>query len=135
MDYLVDANVLSEATRPQPNVKVIDWLMTNERFLAVDPVIVGELRYGILLLPKGKRRTRLESWFSEGIEKLLCFDWTRETGLRWAQMLADLKSRGQAMPIKDSMIAATAATRSLTVVTRNITDFSRANVDVLNPFD
>ena len=48
MDYLVDANVLSEATRPQPNAEVIDWLRTNERKMAVDPVIVGELRYGIL---------------------------------------------------------------------------------------
>ena len=48
MMYLVDANVLSEPTKPVPSSKVIDWLTANERNLAVDSVIVGELCVGIL---------------------------------------------------------------------------------------
>jgi predicted nucleic acid-binding protein len=48
--YLVDANVLSEATRRDPDQRVLEWLQRNESELAVDPIIVGELRFGILLL-------------------------------------------------------------------------------------
>ncbi len=52
MKYLVDANVLSEPTRPEPDARVVEWLRANERDIAVDPVILGELRFGILILPK-----------------------------------------------------------------------------------
>ncbi len=63
MKYLVDANILSEPTKPAPNPAVTAWLLQNEREIAVDPVILGELRFGILLLPKGKKKSRLEMWF------------------------------------------------------------------------
>lgn len=59
MKYLVDVNVLSEATKPSPEPKVIAWLRENEPDLAVDPVVIGEIRLGILLVPKGKRRAAL----------------------------------------------------------------------------
>ena len=49
--YLVDANVLSEPTRLAPDIKVLGWLRRNERELAVDPIILGEIRFGIHLLP------------------------------------------------------------------------------------
>jgi predicted nucleic acid-binding protein len=58
--YLVDANVLCEPTRPAPVSQVVEWLRRNERDIAVDPIILGELRFGILLLHKGKRRSTLE---------------------------------------------------------------------------
>ena len=58
--YLVDANVLSEPTKKLPNAKVVEWLRDNEREIAVDPIILGELRFGILLLRNGRRRTSLE---------------------------------------------------------------------------
>jgi hypothetical protein len=64
--YLVDANVLSEPTKPAPQAKVIQWLRRHEREVAVDPIILGEIRFGIHLLPAGKRRRRLEQWFAEG---------------------------------------------------------------------
>ena len=70
MRYLVDANVLSEPTRPEPNPAVVAWLRRHEREIAVDPIILGEVRFGILLLSKGKRRTRLEQWFDTGVGRL-----------------------------------------------------------------
>ena len=134
MTYLVDANVLSEATKQAPDAAVIDWLRKHEREIAVDPIILGEIQFGILLLPKGKRRQRLERWFAEGVDKIHCLPWEAATGLRWAKLLAILRAAGQAMPIKDSMIAATALTQGLTVVTRNSRDFGKAGVRVVNPF-
>ncbi|PYT08896.1 MAG: VapC toxin family PIN domain ribonuclease, partial [Acidobacteria bacterium] len=59
MTYLVDANVLCEPTKPRPHPGVVEWLRRNEREIAVDPVILGEIKFGILLLPRGKRRSRL----------------------------------------------------------------------------
>jgi predicted nucleic acid-binding protein len=132
--YLVDANVLSEATRPLPNARVVAWLRQNEAELVVDPIILGEIRFGIHLLPAGKRRRRLERWFRQGVTRLTCLPWTREIGLRWAKLLAKLRSAGKAVPIKDSMIAATALVHKLVVVTHNIRDFRAAGVKVLDPF-
>ena len=134
MTYLVDANVLSEPTKPEPDPGVVAWLRRNERSIAVDPVILGEIRFGILLLPPGRRRARLESWFEEGIGRIHCLPWEAATGLRWARLLADLHASGRAMPVKDSLIAATALVHDLAVVTRNRRDFEKAGVEVVDPF-
>lgn len=134
MKYLVDANVLSEATRPVPNTAVVDWLRRHERDLAVDPVILGEIRFGILLLPRGKRRVRLERWFDEGVARLVCLSWEAEHGLQWARLLAALRLAGTAMPVKDSLIATTALVHGLVVATRNRVDFERAGVAIVDPF-
>ena len=134
MKFLVDANVLSEPTKPDPDPRVLDWLRTHTPDIAVDPVILGELRFGILILPKGKKRTALEHWFDAGVTRLHCLPWDAQTGLQWAELLARLRAKGTAMPVKDSMIAATAACHNLTVVTRNNADFAKAGVRVLNPF-
>lgn len=134
MKYLVDANVLSEPTRPAPQGGVVAWLRRHERTLAVDPVILGEIRYGILLLPRGRRRSGLERWFDEGVLRIHCVSWEADTGLRWAALLARLRATGRAMPIKDSLIAATALTHRLTVATRNVADFEKEGCEVVNPF-
>ena len=134
MKYLVDANVLSEPTKPMPDPRVIAWLRAHERDIAVDPVILGELRFGILVLPKGKKRTALEGWFEAGVGRLHCLPWDADTGLKWAELLAQLRATGKAMPIKDSLIAATALVHGLVVVTRNRADFVNAGVRIINPF-
>lgn len=134
MTYLVDANVLSEATKPAPDSNALEWLRNNERAIAVNPIILGEIRFGVYLLPAGKRRRRLETWFEEGVARIVCVPWDARTGLRWAKLLAELRKVGEAMPIKDSLIAATALVHDFIVVTRNTNDFRKAHVKVLDPF-
>lgn len=134
MTYLVDANVLSEPTKAAPNPGVVEWLRRHERRIAVDPVILGEVRFGILLLPEGKRRRRLEQWFDAGVRRLHCLPWDAQTGLRWAELLARLRTSGLSMPIKDSLIAATALAHDLIVATRNRADFEKAGVRLIDPF-
>jgi toxin FitB len=131
--YLVDANILSEATKSAPEGRVIGWLRAHQGEIAVDPIILGELRFGILLLPLGRRRRKLERWFAQGVGRIRCLPWEAATGLRWAKLLAELRHAGRSMPIKDSLIAATALFHHLTVVTRNERDFSKAGTRVLNP--
>jgi toxin FitB len=134
MRFLVDANVLSEGTRTSPAPQVLDWLANNEAELAVNPVILGEIEYGILRLPEGARRDRLLEWFQLGVQKIHVFVFDEATASTWARLLAQLRNNGRSMPVKDSMIAASALTHNLTVVTRNTHDFTATGLPVLNPF-
>jgi predicted nucleic acid-binding protein len=134
MTYLVDANVLSEATRPEPEPQVLDWLRRHEREIVVDPIILGEIRFGIERMPRGRRRRRLEDWFDQGIEALTCIPFEATTGIRWAKLLAELQAAGRTMPFRDSLLAATALVHRLTVATRNVRDFQTAGVKVFDPF-
>jgi toxin FitB len=133
LKHLVDANVLSEATKPEPDPRVVEWLRKNERSIVVDPVILGEVRFGILLLARGARRSKLERWFEEGVGRIQCLPWDSTVGLHWAQLLADLRRRGRPMSIKDSLIAASALTHDLTLVTLNQRDFKPAQVKLADP--
>jgi toxin FitB len=132
--YLVDANVLSEPTKPAPDPRVVAWLRAHESDIAINPIILGELRFGILLLPKGKKRADLERWFDAGVRRINCLPWSAETGFQWADLVARLRRTGKAMPVKDSLIAATAVVYGLTVVTRNRADFVHAGVPIIDPF-
>jgi predicted nucleic acid-binding protein len=132
--YLVDANVLSEPTKPSPDPRVVTWLRAHEPDIAVDPVILGELRFGILILPRGRKRAALERWFDAGVGRLHCLPWDVDTGRIWAELLARLRTTGKAMPIKDSLIAATAVFHGLAVATRNRANFVNAGVRIVDPF-
>lgn len=134
MKFLVDANVLSEPTKSQPDAKVVKWLYEHEAEICVNPIIVGEMKYGILKLPNGKKRRALLDWFQTGIERLPVLKMDLETSDCWAGLLADLRKKGQAMPVKDSLIAASALQYGLTVVTRNVKDFGPSGILLINPF-
>ena len=135
MKFLVDANILSEPTKPKPSHRVIKWLRENEPELTVNPIVLGEIEFGILLLPAGRRRTRLQRWFAKGVRRVRVLDFDTDTASAWARLLARLKKNGLAMPVKDSLIAATALFHDLTVATRNVADFRNASVPVVNPFE
>lgn len=134
MRYLVDANVVSEATRQEPDRKVLSWLINHELACAVNPIILGEIEFGILSLPSSKRRKNLQEWFRDGMRAFHVLDMDAATGAEWALLLAELRRKGRAMPIKDSLIAATARQYRLTVATRNVADYKFAGIDLVNPF-
>jgi len=133
--YLVDANVLSEVTKPEPRNGVLKWLNTNQSEMAVDSIILGEIRLGIVRLPNGRKRDILQSWFEEGVQRLVCIPWDNEIAIRWADLIVELQRTGRTLPLFDSMIAATALTHGLTIATRNRRDFEVAGVQVVNPFE
>ncbi len=135
MKFLVDANVLSEPTKPAPDARAVEWLRANEVELAITPIVLGELEYGILLLPAGRRRKRLERWFAEGVRQMRVLDFDTAAAAAWARLLAGLKKKGLAMSVKDSLIAATAQAHDLAVSTRNVVDFRHAGVRLVNPFE
>ena len=135
MMYLVDANVLSEPTKQTADKKVISWLTENESRLVVDSIILGELRMGILALPRGRKRDKLEQWFESVVKTIDCLPWDATISGRWAALVVDLKRKGETIPLLDGMIAATALQHDLIVATRTIRDFKKAGVKTFNPFD
>lgn len=134
MTYLVDANVLSEATKPAPSSKVIDWLTANERNLVVDSIILGELGIGILALPRGRKRIQLEQWFAAVVQTIDCLPWDAAISRRWALLVVELRRKGETLALLDGMIAATALQHDLTIATRNTRDFKKTGVKLLDPF-
>jgi len=133
--FLVDANVLCEGMKPRPHQTVMKWLGQYEEEIVVDPIILGEVRNGVLKLPHGRRRREIEAWFEIGVRRIVCLPWDASTAMIWADLLAKLRRAGREMAMKDSMIAATALVHRLTLVTRNERDFARAGVRILNPFE
>lgn len=135
MKYLIDTNVLSEATKPLPQVCVVEWLQAHREESVVSPIVLGELEFGILSLTAGQRRTRLERWFSDLKAHIPVLSFDAKSASIWAKMLAALRAKGLTMAVKDSLIAATALEHRLTIVTRNTADFRHTGVLLVNPFD
>lgn len=138
MSYLLDTNVISERTRPQPNEDVRRWLRVHrvgETFLSV--ITLAELEQGILRLGETHRAGKLRS-FLAAIERqfqgrILPVD--REVTRVWAALTSQALREGKGLGYADSLIAATARRHNLTVVTRNVSDFAAANVPLINPWE
>ena len=139
VNYLLDTNVLSEATRAKPDACVAGWLSRRSSGSCYISVIsTAEIRKGILLLPRGKKRQELEAWFTGELlpafeERLLTLG--EDEMSVWATLQADAEKAGHRLPAMDSLIAATARCHGLTLVTRNTVDFRHCGIPVINPWN
>lgn len=123
--------------RPDPNVE--NWVRAAEQeLLYLSVLTLGEIRKGLAGLAQGKRRTRLETWLEVELQfrfsgRILPID----VGVadRWGLLEADAKRKGKPLSTIDGLLAATAVHHNLTIVTRNVADFSGLSVPVLNPWE
>lgn len=137
MRFLLDTDIISNVTKPAPSQSLVAWLAEQvDQELFIASLTVAEIRRGILELPAGKRRERLEAWFAgpEGPQSLfagrvLAFDET--AALAWARLMADGKAKGRPRSALDTIIAAVADGNGCVVVTGNERDF--VGVEVVNP--
>ena len=136
MSYLVDTNVLSELANPKPDAVVVDWIRQHEHLLYVSTITIGELRKGIECLADGKRKSGLLKWLSGLCQKMegRVLSFNTSTAHIWGQIVARWEKTGDVVPALDSQLAATAHRHGLVVVTRNVADFQKSGVKLLNPF-
>lgn len=128
--FLADTNVLSEVVRRQPDAGVLDWFESQSE-IALSVVTVHEVITGLSWKPRPKVRAWFEHFLTSHCQVLpVSVQIARRSGeLRGAAL-----SRGQTRSVADSLIAATAQIHGLTLVTRNLRDFSGWGIPLLNPF-
>jgi toxin FitB len=138
MRYLLDTCAISELVSKQPNQRVVDWIDgIDPEAVYLSVVTIGEIRKGIEKLSDSKRKSILNDWlvselFVRFSDRILPID--LDVILVWGQMVGRLELSGKKMAAMDSLIAATALSRDLRLVTRNEDDFKHAGLKLMNPW-
>jgi len=127
--YLLDTNIISNATKPMPSEPLVAWLSEQaDENLFIASLVVAEVWFGILDCPAGKKRAQLERWFASAdgprslfAGRVLPFD--EKAGLIWARLMAEGERAGHPRSALDMVIAAVAEANDCIVVTDNERDF------------
>jgi len=135
---LLDTNVVSEVMKTRPAEAVVAWLNGQDsEKLYVSAVTIGEIAYGLRILPDGKRQSGLRERFERFValafdQHVLAYD---EFAARiYGELMGDRKELGLPMSVPDGQIAAIARLNHLAVATRNVLDFKNCGIEVINPF-
>lgn len=136
MSYLIDTNVLSESYKQNADKNVEAWLMSiPNKNLYISVMTIGEICYGISKLPNSRKKDELQHWLEFHIpewfeDRILTIDITIIN--IWGKLRVNHKT----LPTIDSLLAASAISHNLTIVTRNIKDFQNIEgLTVLNPWE
>ena len=136
--FALDTNVASELIRSEPTPAVATWFSERDvKELYLTAVCEAELRYGIAIMPVGRRRRALETamnrWFDIGfLERILPFD--SLAAQRYAEIAALRRESGQPIDVADCQIAAICRSRNAVLVTRNVRDFKDTGVVLVDPW-
>ncbi len=138
MNFLLDTTVVSEWMKPLPNPSVIQWLAeVDEDRVYLSVMTLAELRYGTERLPSGARKSRLEAWVQEELPlrfqgRLLIIETTIADA--WGRVMSRCSAIGRPIGVMDGFLAATAEVHVLTLVTRNVSDFTTSGVSLFSPW-
>ena len=136
--WLLDTNVVSELRKPRcdPSVKAWADAQSPER-LYLSRVTIAEIRFGIERVTDAAFRAELLAWLDDTLrlwfaERILDID--EDVLVTWRRMVERGRMANHTFSHPDPFIAATAAVHGLSVVTRNVDNFIRAEVPVFNPW-
>lgn len=132
--YLLDTNIVSELRKIRPHGAVLAWLESiAEDDLHLSAVTLGEIQAGIEITREqdAEKAATIEAWADQVANTYNILAMDAATFRLWATLM----HRQSDTVYEDAMIAATALRYKLTVVTRNVRDFERFNVPILNPFN
>ena len=136
--FAIDTNVVSELMRSEPTPNVVAWIAQRDaREMYLTAVSEAELRYGVAILPAGKRKNALEAamshWLDQGFgERILPFD--RVAARVYAEIAASRRQAARPIGQADCQIAAICRSRGAFLVTRNVRDFELTGVKVIDPW-
>lgn len=137
--YLLDTCVFSELIKKEPCKSVTEWvLQQDEELFYVSALTFGEIKKGIEKMTDTTRKKKLDQWFQDFLmlrfwHRLLVID--GPVANTWGELIAKAEKKGRVLPTIDSLIAATAITHHLHIVTRNVKDFDKINVSIINPWE
>ena len=135
---ILDTNVISEPLRQRPHLRVVEWMdQQNVETLYLTAITVGELRYGIAVLPDGKRRTVLRERLETevlGLFKGRILSYDIAASEAYGVLMARAKGRGLSIGTADGNIAAIAKSNVMKVATRDASPFIASDVEVINPW-
>ena len=135
---ILDTNVVSEFLRSSPEKRVEAWLSVQDGAMVYFTTVgEAELRYGVAILPAGKRRDlisdAIEGMLEEDFrDRILPFD--RNAARAYAAIAAERRAAGRPISQFDCQIAAIARTHQASVATRNMPDFEGCGVEVISPW-
>jgi len=131
--YLLDTNVVSELRKNKPHGGVVEWIgNTADTDLYISAVTMGEIQAGIEITRKNDpaKASAIEAWADQVAETYNVINMDSATFRLWVKLM----HRQSDTLYEDAMIAATALAHKLTVVTRNVGDFRRFEIPLINPF-
>jgi tRNA(fMet)-specific endonuclease VapC len=124
LNFLLDSNVLAELSKPEANPGVLTKLAEHRAACATTAVVLHELAFGVAQLPESPRKTHLQTFINGLVEcGMAILPYDQDAALWHAREQARRQSSGLATPLRDGQIAAVAASRKLTLVSRNLADF------------
>jgi predicted nucleic acid-binding protein len=135
---VLDTNVVSEVLKPNPATTVLDWLASYPASeLFTTSITEAEIRYGVALLPAGKKRNALAKAvgevFLEDLEgRILPFD--SNCARAYAEIASKRRALGRPISQLDAQIGSIAFSHAATIATRNTSDFEHCGVPVVNPW-
>jgi predicted nucleic acid-binding protein len=135
--FLIDTCVLSELSKPQPEKAVVNWFEAHKHAtMFISSMVVLELVRGIMRLPVGQKRAILEHWLVQTRKHYAdcVLPVSTDVAEVAAQLMVKLEKQGQQILLPDALIAATALSHQLILVTRNSKDFLHTDVLLLNPW-
>ena len=121
--YLLDTNVISEATRPSPNLNIVRKLTEHQREIATAAVVFHELLYGCLRLVESQKRQFLLEYINQIPLKMPILSYDPEAAQWHAEERARLSKVGKTPAFADGQIASIAYSNNLVLVTNNVSDF------------
>ncbi len=122
--FLLDTNVMSEPTKPEPNLRVINRLDADTSLFATAAVAYHELIFGYLRMAESRKKQEVEAYIRRNIRGILQVLPYCEAAAVWhANERIRLSKQGKTPPYVDGQIAAIAAVNNLILVTRNVADF------------
>ena len=138
MSFLLDTNVVSEWVKLRPNPGVVAWLAdVDEDRVFISVVTLAELRHGVERMHDGNRRRRIDEWLRDELPlrfegRVLFVD--DVVADAWGRVVAHRETLGRRIEPMDAFIAAIAQVHTLTLVTRNTSDFQSSVPAVLDPW-
>jgi predicted nucleic acid-binding protein len=118
---------------------VSEWSRAHDVTTCLISVLtIGELKQGIEMLPEGRRRSKMEAWLARDVIQLFAdstLEVTMEIAEAWGTFAARALREHRHISAPDGLILATARVHHLTVVTRNVRDFSGYDVPIVNPWE